>query len=251
MATRRGASADPDGRGAPSPSAYVRIAAELRDRIVGNGLAPHTLLPSERELGEQYAVSRMTARHALTVLENEGYVYRRPPRGTFVAEPRVAFRIGSFSDEIARMGRQPGAQVLWAERRAPTISAQRAFGLDETGAVHALQRLRFADDEAIAIETTYFPAELTPGMLDEDLHGSLWELLRTKYDVVPVTATATIESIVIDDASCARLGVRSASSGILLTRTSRDETGRVVEFARDVYRADRARFEVEAEIPLS
>ncbi len=231
------------------PSSYVRIAGELRDRILGDPLAPHTLLPSERELGEQYAVSRMTARHALALLESEGYVYRRPPRGTFVAEPRVPFRIGSFSDEITRMGRDPGAVVLWAERRSPTVSAQQAFEMTADDAVHALQRLRYADDEPIAIETTSFPAELTPGMLAEDLHGSLWDLLRAKYDVIPATATATIESIVIDDASCARLGVRSASPGILLTRTSRDEAGRCVEFARDVYRADRARFEVEATIP--
>jgi GntR family transcriptional regulator len=243
----------PEGPGSlpARPSAYVRIAGELRDRILGGPLPPHTLLPSERELGEQYAVSRMTARHALALLESEGYVYRRPPRGTFVAEPRVPFRIGSFSDEIARTGRRPGAEVLWAERRTPTVSAQQAFGMSGRDAVHALQRLRYADDEPIAIETTYFPAQLTPGMLAEDLSGSLWDLLRAKYDVVPVTATASIQSIVIDDTSCSRLGVRAASPGILLTRTSRDADGRCVEFARDVYRADRATFEVEAVIPGS
>lgn len=66
---------------------------------------------------------------------------------------------------------------------------------------------------------------------------SPWELLRTEYDVEPVTAaTATIESIVIDDVNCGRLGVRSASPGLLLTRTSRDAEGRCVEFAHDVCR---------------
>jgi GntR family transcriptional regulator len=233
----------------PPPSAYVRIAGELRDRILGKQMPPHTLLPSERELSEQHGVSRMTARHALALLESEGYVYRRRPRGTFVAEPRVSFHIGSFSDEITRMGKEPGAHVLWAERRHPTISAQQAFGLDANDWVHALQRLRFADDEPIAIETTYFPADLTPNFIDEDLQGSLWKVLRTQYGVAPVSATATIESIVIDDSSCARLRIRPASPGLLLTRVSRDSYGRCIEFARDVYRADRARFEVEATIP--
>ena len=233
----------------PPPSAYVRIAGELRQRILGKQLAPHTLLPSERELSEQHGVSRMTARHALALLESEGYVYRMRPRGTFVAESRVAFHIGSFSDEITRMGRAPGAHVLWAERRHPTMSAQQALGLVPDEWVHALQRLRFADDEPIAIETTYFPEALTPGLIDEDLHGSLWEVLRTKYDVEPVHSTATIESIVIDDPSCAHLRIRPASAGLLLTRWSHDANGRCIEFARDVYRADRARFEVEADIP--
>lgn len=233
----------------PPPSAYVRIAGELRQRILGKQLAPHTLLPSERELSDQHGVSRMTARHALALLESEGYVYRKRPRGTFVAESRVSFHIGSFSDEITRMGREPGAQVLWAERRHPTMSAQQALGLGPDDWVHALQRLRFADDEPIAIETTYFPEALTPGLIDQDLHGSLWEVLRTRYDVTPVHSTATIESIVIDAASCAYLRIRPASAGLLLTRWSRDTNGRCIEFARDVYRADRARFEVEANIP--
>lgn len=228
---------------------YVSIAAEIRDRITGEHLAPHTLLPSERELSEQFGVSRMTARSALSLLENEGYLYRRPPRGTFVAEPRVAFRIGSFSDEIARTGRRPGAVVLWAEEREPTPSAVKALDLAPGDRVHALQRLRLADDEPIAIETTYVPADLTPGLLDLELSGSLWGVLRERYDVVPVAATAQIQSIVIDDGSCSRLGVRSASPGILLTRRTTDASGRCIEFARDVYRADRASFEVSATVP--
>jgi GntR family transcriptional regulator len=228
----------------------VAIATELRDRITGEKLAPHTLMPSERELSEAHRVSRMTARQALALLESEGYVYRRPPRGTFVAEPRVPFHIGSFSDEIIRAGRRPAAHLLWAEEREPTASAKAAFDLGDGDRVHVLHRLRFADDEPIALETTYFPAALTPGLLEQPLAGSLWALLRTHYQVIPVSAAATIQSIIIDDNSCARLRVRSASAGILLTRWTSDESGRCIEFARDVYRADRATFHVEARIPI-
>jgi GntR family transcriptional regulator len=249
MSTGFQESAQRAAAGHPPPSAYVRIAAELRNRILDNQLAPHTLLPSERELSDLHGVSRMTARHALALLESEGYVYRKRPRGTFVAESRVSFHIGSFSDEIIRKGKEPGAHVLSAERRHPTVSAQQALGLGPDDWVHALQRLRFADSEPIAIETTYFPADLTPGLIDEDLHGSLWGVLRSCYGVAPVHATATIESIVIDDPSCGHLRIRPASPGLLLTRWSHDEDGRCIEFARDVYRADRARFEVEATIP--
>ena len=64
---------------------YIAIAAIVRDRIATEQLGPHTLLPSERELAQQHGVSRMTARQALSLLESEGVVYRKPPRGTFVA----------------------------------------------------------------------------------------------------------------------------------------------------------------------
>jgi GntR family transcriptional regulator len=57
-----------------------------------------------------------------------------------------------------------------------------------------------------------------------------------------------LESIVLDDASSAQLNVRPGSAGTLLTRTTVDVAGRTVEFARDVYRADRASFEVTVDL---
>ena len=225
------------------------IAAELRDRIASEVLNPHTLLPSERELSEQHSVSRMTARQALSLLESEGIVYRKPPRGTFVAEPRVMFHIGSFSDEITRIGKHPAAELIWSEVREPNAAVTEAFAEHGNGPVHALNRLRFADDEPIALETTYFPAAITPKLLTHPLDGSLWELLRDTYGIEATRARARIRSIVIDDASCARLKIRAASAGTLLTRWTYDAHGQCFEFAHDIYRADRAEFEVDALLP--
>jgi GntR family transcriptional regulator len=223
---------------------YLSIAAEVRERIEAEQLGPHTLLPSERELAEVHGVSRMTARQALSLLENEGVVYRKPPRGTFVAEPRVRFRVGSFSEEVARMGRRPAAALLWAELQPATPAARRALGLPDGAAVHVFHRLRSVDEVPFALETTYLPAELTPGILDAPDAGSLWAVLRSRYGIVLVRSTAVLESIVLDDATSAQLGVRAGAAGTLLTRTTVDADGRCIEYARDVYRADRAAFEV-------
>ncbi|QZY44518.1 GntR family transcriptional regulator [Mycolicibacterium austroafricanum] len=227
---------------------YMTIAADVRDRIATEQLGPHTLLPSERELAEQHGVSRMTARQALSLLESEGMVYRKPPRGTFVAEPRVRFHVGSFSEEVARMGRRPAARQLWAEHQLASPAVRRALGLAEGAAVHVFHRLRSVDDVPFALETTYLPADLTPGILEITDEGSLWAVLRSRYGVELARSTAVLESIVLDDASSMQLGVRAGSAGTLLTRTTEDTAGRCVEYARDVYRADRASFEVSEEL---
>lgn len=223
---------------------YMSIAADVRDLIATEQLGPHTLLPSERELAEQHGVSRMTARQALSLLESEGAVYRKPPRGTFVAEPRVRFHVGSFSEEVARMGRRPAARLLWAAHQIASPAVRRALGLDDGAAVHVFHRLRSVDGVPFAIETTYLPAELTPGILDITDDGSLWAMLRSRYGVDLARSTAVLESIVLDDATSAQLGVRAGSAGTLLTRNTVDSDGRCVEYARDVYRADRVAFEV-------
>ncbi|MGB2921615.1 MAG: GntR family transcriptional regulator [Mycobacterium sp.] len=223
---------------------YMTIASDVRDRIATEQLAPHTLLPSERELAEVHGVSRMTARLALSLLESEGLVYRNPPRGTFVAEPRVRFHVGSFSEEVARMGRRPAARQLWAVHQPATPVVRVALGLAEGASVHVFHRLRTVDGVPFALETTYMPAELTPGILDEPEQGSLWAALRTRYGIELARSTAVLESIVLDDATSVQLGVRAGSAGTLLTRRTEDTTGRCVEYGYDVYRADRAAFEV-------
>jgi GntR family transcriptional regulator len=229
--------------------AYMRIAAALRERIQAGELAPHTLVPSERELSRDFGISRMTARQALVVLEGEGAVYRRPPRGTFVAEPRLPLHLGSFSYEITRKGHRPTAEVLWAEPQAATTHVAEALGLPPGTGVHAIQRLRGVDGDPLAIETSYYPADLTPDFFDQPLDGSLWDLLAEKYGLRPARATATIEVITLDESATARLAVRTAAPGILLVRRTYDSDGRCIEFARDTYRADRAAFQFDAPIP--
>ncbi|MCW2688773.1 MAG: yvoA 2 [Mycobacterium sp.] len=223
---------------------YMAIAGILRDKITHEQLGPHTLLPSERELAEQHGVSRMTARQALSLLESEGMVYRKPPRGTFVAEPRVRFHIGSFSEEVSRLGMHPDAKLLWAEDQQPTATVRRALDLDTDATVHVFHRLRTVDGIPFALETTYLPAALTPGILDVPEDGSLWSLLRDRYGINLSRSTAVLESIVLDDNSSTQFGVRPGSAGTLLTRRTIDTAGRPVEYARDVYRADRTSFEV-------
>ena len=139
--------------------------------------------------------------------------------------------------------------MLWAERQAATPLVAEALGLAVGAAVHALHRLRGVDGDPLAIETSYYPAELTPDLLDQPLTGSLWDLLGERYAVHPTRATATIEVITLDGPASRHLTVRAAAPGILLVRRTYDTDGRCIEFARDTYRADRAAFEIDAVIP--
>ncbi|MFI7067494.1 GntR family transcriptional regulator [Kribbella sp. NPDC050124] len=229
----------------PTP-AYVRIAAALREEI---RLRPaNTLVPSERELSDQHGVSRMTARKAVDLLESEGFVYRRPPRGTFVAEPRLTLRIGSFTEEVVRLGHSPQATVLRAVQEQADPTAAEALGLPDGGEVYVIERLRSADGDAMAIESTIMPAGLAPGLLTRDLTSSLWSLLRREFGVRPERAVARIECLPLEETASTRLGVRQASPGIVLTRHTYDGDGRCIEFATDIYRADRTAFLVSEQI---
>ena len=154
---------------------YYEIEQALRARL--SQLEPHSPLPSDAELCEEFGVSRMTARGAVQRLVNEGLIYRVPGRGTFVADRaahRSATHILSFTEEMRRKGREPSSRILETGRRPATEVEHERLGSDE---VVVLRRVRLADGEPIALETAVFPARVA-GVLGSDFEReSLFEVL--------------------------------------------------------------------------
>jgi DNA-binding GntR family transcriptional regulator len=65
---------------------WRQVADDLRDDIESNRMRPGARLPSETDLGYQYGVSRVTVRHAIQALSDDGLVEAVHGRGTFVTE---------------------------------------------------------------------------------------------------------------------------------------------------------------------
>jgi GntR family transcriptional regulator len=65
---------------------YLRVSADLREKIVSGEWLPGEQVPSLDDLSKTYEVSRTTARRAVQLLIAEGLIETRPRWGTFVAE---------------------------------------------------------------------------------------------------------------------------------------------------------------------
>jgi GntR family transcriptional regulator len=65
---------------------YLRIAAELRQKVTEGVWLPGEQVPSLDQLSADYSVSRVTARKAVQLLVGEGLLETRPAWGTFVAD---------------------------------------------------------------------------------------------------------------------------------------------------------------------
>jgi GntR family transcriptional regulator len=223
---------------------YVWLAELLREQIEAGQLGAHLPVPSERALSERYGVSRMTARHALETLTLEGYLYRHPRRGTFVAEPRLRFSSGSFTRNMTEADLTPGTEVLSAATLDPDPLVAGQLGVPTGGQVLVLQRLRSAMGEPMAIEHIQLSAERFPDLLEHDLAGSLWALLAERYGVHVAKADARVMAVTLDRFEAEVLAVKAGSPALVLARTIYDAEGGVVELARDVYRGDRTEFGV-------
>ncbi|HSK99583.1 MAG TPA: GntR family transcriptional regulator [Rubrobacteraceae bacterium] len=232
---------------------YRGVARELAGLIRGGDLLPGSRVPSERELAGEYGISRMTARAALNLLEQRGLIERRDRSGTFVASPKIALDLSAVAGLSARLLRQgitPGAEVV--ERRtaaAGDLEGAVAEALDIAGEepLHVVVRRRTGNGEPLALEESYFPARYCAGLLDNDLTGSIYELLRDEYGLEPVRLYQEVEVTQLDTVAAVKLDVRPDVPVLLVTRTAWDGGGRPIEFARDLYRGDRLLFVAETE----
>ena len=64
---------------------YEQIANQVKKLIINGTLEEGDPLPSVRALAQDLGVSAITTRRAYTELEQEGYVFTAPAKGTFVS----------------------------------------------------------------------------------------------------------------------------------------------------------------------
>ena len=226
--------------------AHTQIELALETAIERGRLAPGDRLPAERELAERYGVSRMTLRQALGALEQRGRLVRSKGRygGTFVAESKLELTgTSALSDQLRGLGLAAGARVLSAcERDAAPDEAELGRR------VYAIERVRLANGEPVALERGAYSVDAFPGMLDGALEGSLYDLIRARYDAVPVRAHERLEPGLAQPEEAAPLGIEPGAPVMLVERTAYSASGRPVEHSRDVFRGDRTTVVWESQI---
>ena len=245
----------------PGLPAYAQIEERVAREIVRGRLSPGERLPAEPQLANHLGVSRMTLRHALERLERRGLVTRRVGRGggTFVSSPKVELDLttfAGFSEQLRRLEMTAGAEVVSAAQRpaAPDVAA--ALGLSAGAPVYELVRIRSGDGDHLALEHSYLPAARYPGLLDFSLDGSLYDLLQQVYADRPREAVERLEALPAGLHEAKILGVKKGAPLFLVERIAYSKEGVPVEFARDLFRGDRARLvvwlpEYPAQAPLA
>lgn len=236
----------PDLSTSSEDPSHARISAWLLDRVSAHKLQPDDKLPPEEDLAASLGVSRMTLRQALGSLEQQGWIERRRGRsgGNFIREPQIEVDLTGlpgFTEQMQRANVRAGARVV----RAGLIeaSAEIADGLEVARGHQVIEivRVRSARREPLALEETYLPAHLFPGLLDRSLTGSLYVLMREHYDLAPHHAQEWLEPEISSHDHATLLEIEPGTALMLVTRKASTAVGVVVEYARDRYRSDRTR----------
>ncbi len=222
---------------------YRQVADRLAADISAGRLKAGDQIPPERAIAEDLGISRMTVRMAMRHLAERGMIEARVGQGTFVGAPAIQQQLSTltgFTEEMERQGRKAGSIVTEASRRLPAPETAQALGLTAGAEVWHIARIRLADGEPVALETTEVVADATPGLLDRADFGraSLYAVLREGYGLRPATAEQTLAAAAADAGVALPLGISVGAPVLRLTRLTRDAEGRAFEHVRSVYRGD-------------
>jgi len=223
---------------------HLLIREQLLQRVAEHNA--DAALPKERQLAEEFAVSRTTVRQALQSLTDDGLIYSIRGKGTFVSKSRISkgTKLTSFTEDMRGRGMTPSSRVLAASEQPATVEVARALELEPESAVYFLERVRLADGFPMALEELYLPVQTFPRLLDLDLESSLYDVMADRYRVKVTSARQRITATSVTGRSAELLGVKSHSSALKVSRVGIDSRGRLVEHAISIYRADRYDFEL-------
>ena len=223
---------------------YQQLHDALRSAIESRLLQPEEALPPEREIAADFAISRITVRKAMDGLVNEGLLTRRQGAGTFVAGrvEKQFSKLSSFSEDMAARGR--AASSRWLDRLTSAVSPDESLtlGLSPGAAVLRFHRIRFADDQPMAIEQSTIPGWGLPS--PEAVDDSLYVALQAAGHR-PVRALQRLRAVPFSGEQARLLEMEEGAPGLFIERRGFLEDGRPIEMTHSWYRGDAYDFVAE------
>lgn len=176
---------------------YQQLEDILGKEIERGERAAGARIPTENELSEQYNVSRVTVRKALAKLSERGYLERKTGKGTFVAEKKLQRGLSSgaisFTELCKLIGAVPGAKTTKIALEDPGPKDMELMNLKPDEKIIVLERIRYADSKPVLLESNRFP-EMFSFLFSENLNDhSLYEILKTKYNIILEHSTKAID----------------------------------------------------------
>lgn len=217
---------------------YSKIASIIK-RDVQNGIyKPGDHLPVERELQSHFQVSKMTIRHALQVLEQEGVVRIERGRGAFVIDLQIqrSKEIIGLTELLARKGLACHSKVLRLEKMKPSAQIQKTLNLKDGDEIYYVHRLRYADNEVIAIEYAYIDAKYCPGLEMFNLEKfSLYDIFYEHYKMHISWAKDDITADNIRGEDAKTLLQAKSGPALIVHNIAYDTNNSPIEYTKSIY----------------
>lgn len=228
-------------------SLYYQVKEIMTENLKCGKWPINSKIPTEVELCRIYGVSRITVRQALAELEREGYLYRKQGKGTFVTTPKLEQRLShfySFSEEIRKMGLVPSTIVLDFALIQSDENISTNLNINRNSLIVAINRLRLADGEPYAIETSYIPYDFVAGITKEDVEkNGLYKTLKEKFGIQPNEAVESFEAVLMQSEESKHLNAKNKAPALRLERYAY-ENSKLIEYCVSIIKGDKYKYKI-------
>lgn len=221
---------------------YYQLETLLRRKIFNGDYPAGAPIPSEDALSEEYSVSRITVRQALSALEADGLILRHRGRGTFVSENVRDIGIPRFTgsiEDLVLMGIQTKTDLLdfsWAVANE-TIKKKLKIKGDK---VLRVEKIRRTKEGPLSHVFNYLPADIGKKVNKQSARAKpMLIILEEDLGIQLSEADQTVEAIIADTTTAELLGIRVGEPLLKTERVVYDVDMKPVEYVSVCYRADR------------
>jgi DNA-binding GntR family transcriptional regulator len=190
-----------------SISAYFLIGSIIRSKILDGRFQPGEKLPSEKDLANEFGVSLITVRAALSGLETEGFIVRRAGKGTFVIEnlpvSKQIIVTGNHQGLVQEFKKYPvkvlGIEIKNIGETKMGRDIEKFFGKSNNDSIGVVQRIRFVNRIPFQYLENFLSTSIVKHLNARELtQKPLQEILKEKIDLRVGYSETYIESILAD-----------------------------------------------------
>ncbi|KKY02244.1 GntR family transcriptional regulator [Paraclostridium benzoelyticum] len=181
---------------------YKQIESHIKNLIQSKTLKQGELIPSEKQLSEEFNVTRMTVRSALNNLVKDGYITRQRGVGSIVLANKVYDNISAvsgFTEEMENKGYKVSNILDELNVIEADEELMNKLNLTEKENVWEIKRIRLANDKKISYMETYMPVKLFPNLKKSHCEGSLYNYVEEVCGYKIAISEREVSSVLAND----------------------------------------------------
>jgi GntR family transcriptional regulator len=230
---------------------YFQLAAALKVMLEVDDWEAGARFASERELEEEFGVSRAVIRPALELLVGDGAIFRIKGSGAFVAPPRREVRVAGLVGLWSGPQGERAVSVLSARKRQPDRTVSHFLEIEDrrtpVAHVHAVVD---AGQPSVILVDSFSSVTLVPWLLPTAEAVEAGAKPPRPSGLELTRATVAVEHTFFGEWGSSQVGASAGDPALMgrfvqFGRPKGSKLEHPVEFARLIYRADGAQLAFE------
>jgi len=230
---------------------YVKIKNYIKENIKLGKIKTGDKIPSEKELGDIFNVSRITATTAVRDLVNEGLVYRIQGKGTFVTERNVEdirkHRFYGFENDSSLTKGEHKTLEKNKIKADEELSEKLDVSVNEE--LYDIVRTKFINGKVNALEYVYLPIKyyLSLNIVESEIN-LIHDMVEEYCFLKQKRAKIYLQPMISGEREKEMMDVPLNSPVLLWEKTTYSEEEKIVEYSKNIINSELYKFYMDLDL---